>query len=147
MSLADFSINKVKVDFRGGSLELRGLALEDISVLVRHYLPELNALFDMYDTPETRDTAISQSGAFAIKIIKEAPELVAQLIVLAADEPQEHIDIARRLPLPIQVECVRAVIDLTFEEAGGAKKFLDSLMGMVTNLRPKAKAEALDSNT
>lgn len=147
MSLADFSINKVKVDFRGGSLNMRGLALEDFSVLLRHYLPEMNALFDLYDNKETRDTAISQSGAFALKIVKEAPEMVAQLIVLAGDEPQELIDIARRLPLPVQVECVRNIIDLTFEEAGGAKKFLDSVMGMVATLRPKAKAEAVGSNT
>lgn len=142
MSLSDFAINRDKVDFRGGSLELRGLALEDFSVLLRNHLPEMNALFDMYDNDETRETAISQAGAFALKIIKEAPDMVATMIVLAGDEPAELIDIARKLPLPVQVECVRKIIDLTFEESGGAKKFLDNLMGMIGGLRPQARTEA-----
>jgi hypothetical protein len=36
----------------------------------------------------------------------------------------------------VQVECIRKIIELTFEEAGGAKKFLDSLVGMVKVMGP-----------
>lgn len=141
MSLADIQIPRDEVTFRGESLSFRGLSLNDFSTLMRGHMEELSTLFDMYDNAETRDTAISQSAHFAIKIVKEAPNMVAQLIVLASDSPQEHIEHAKRFPLPLQVECVRCIINVTFEEAGGAKKFLDSLMGMVTNLRPKAASE------
>lgn len=141
MSLANIQIPRSEVMFRGESLSFRGLSLNDFSALMRNHMAELSTLFDMYDNAETRDTAISQSANFAIKIVKEAPEMVAQLIVLASDSPQDDLKIAKQFPLPLQVECVRCIINVTFEEAGGAKKFLDSLMGMVTTLRPKAASE------
>lgn len=137
MSLANIQIPREVVMFRGEPIALRGLSLNDFSTLMRGHLAELNKLFDLYDNEETRDTAMSQSASFAIKIVQEAPAMVAQLIVLASDSPQEEISIAEAFPLPLQVECVRAIINVTFEEAGGAKKFLDSLSAMVTNLRPK----------
>jgi hypothetical protein len=136
MSLQDFKVPTEEVAFRGGVLVLRGLALNDISTLVRDYLAELNVLFAMYGNEETRETALAESARFAITIIKETPNIVAQMIVLASDEPQEHLHIAARLPLPIQTECVRKIIELTFEEAGGAKKFLDSLVGLVGGMMP-----------
>lgn len=142
MSLSDFQIHTETVSFRGGSLELRGLSLNDFSTLMRGHLADLNKLFDLYDNPETRETAIGQSAKFAITIVQETPAMVAQLIVLASDSSQDTLHIAERLPLPTQVECVRHVINLTFEEAGGAKKFLDSLMAMVSSLRPKSVATA-----
>jgi len=145
MSLANILIPRDEVMFRGESLSFRGLSLNDFSTLMRGHMAELSKLFDMYDNVETRETAISQSANFAIKIVQEAPGMVAQLIVLASDSPQEHIEHAEKFPLPLQVECVRCIINLTFEEAGGAKKFLDSLMQMVTSLRPKAASEGLST--
>lgn len=137
MSLANIQIPREVVMFRGEPIALRGLSLNDFSTLMRGHLAELNKLFDLYDNDDTRETAMSQSATFAIKLVQETPALVAQLIVLASDSPQEELKIAESFPLPLQVECVRAIINITFEEAGGAKKFLDSLMGMVSSLRPK----------
>lgn len=137
MALSDFQVARKPVLFRGEPLiAVRGLALNDISYLIRDHLDQLNKLFDLYDKPETRETALAESAKFALHIVKEAPELVAQMIVLASDEPQENIEIARKLPLPVQVEAVRAIIELTFEEAGGAKKFLDSVMSLVSGVMP-----------
>lgn len=137
MSLKDFIIAREEVAFQGGSLSIRGLSLNDFALLMRDYLVELNALFVLYEKEESRDTAAAQSAKFAITLVKETPQLVAQLIVLCSDGDQEDIAIAEKLPLPLQVEVIRKCIEITFEEAGGAKKFLDSLMGMVGAIRPK----------
>lgn len=136
--LKDFVIRKDTMTFQGGSVELRGLALADITVLIRDYLDELNALFKLYQDEKTRDTAVTQSVKFATAILVEAPLLAAQMIACAADEGDipEALETAKKLPLPTQVEMVRKIIDLTFEEAGGAKKFGDMLMGMVVSLAP-----------
>lgn len=139
MTLKDFQIATRSVPFRGGSLEVRGLALNDISHLIREYLAELNTLFDLYSKEESRETANAQSVKFAVTIIQETPNLVAQLIVLATDSTQAELTIAERLPIPVQTEVLRQVIELTFEEAGGAKKFLDSIVGLVTSIRPATK--------
>lgn len=136
MTLKDFQIATRSVSFRGGSLDVRGLALNDISHLIREYLTEINTLFGMYENEATRDTAAAQSVQFAVTIIKETPNLVAQLIVLATDSTQDELHLAERLPIPVQTELIRQIIELTFEEAGGAKKFLDSLVTLVTSLRP-----------
>jgi hypothetical protein len=136
MSLKDFKIASDVVTFRGGSLELRGLSLNDFSVLMRNYLPELNNLFQLYENEATRDNAITQSVKFASTVVQEAPGMVAQMIVLCGDEEQSLLPVAARLPITVQVECVRKIIELTFEEAGGAKKFLDSLVGMVKTMGP-----------
>jgi hypothetical protein len=136
MSLKDFKIASDVVTFRGGSLELRGLSLNDFSVLMRGYLPELNNLFKLYEDEATRENAISQSVKFATTLVQETPQMVAQMIVLCADEDQSLLSVAARLPITVQVECIRKIIELTFEEAGGAKKFLDSLVGMVKTMGP-----------
>jgi hypothetical protein len=136
MSLKDFKIASDVVTFRGGSLELRGLSLNDFSVLMRGYLPELNNLFKLYEDEATRENAISQSVKFATTLVQEAPQMVAQMIVLCGDEDQSLLPVASRLPITVQVECIHKIIELTFEEAGGAKKFLDSLVGMVKVMGP-----------
>jgi len=140
MSLQDFKIHTEEVTFRGGSFALRGLALNDVAALIREHLDELNKLFHLYDNEETRETALAESARFAITIVREAPHLAALMIALAADEP-EAVNVAERLPLPNQVECIRKIIELTFEEAGGAKKFLDSLVDLVGGMTPKVRTD------
>lgn len=142
MSLKDFVITHEEVTFRGGTISLRGLALNDVTLLVRDYLVELGNLFDMYENDEQRETAIAQSAQFAIKVVMEAPQLAAQVIVLASDGDQSDLPKASKMPLPNQVECIRKIMEITFEEAGGAKKFLGSLMEMVSVLRPTSSTEA-----
>jgi hypothetical protein len=135
MSLKDFVIRKEQVAFRGGVLEVRGLALNDVTVLIRDHLTELSRLFELYDNDETRNTAMAESAKFAIELIKESPQVVASMIALSSDEPS-LVNVAAQLPLPVQVETVRKIIELTFEEAGGAKKFLDSLVELVSGVMP-----------
>lgn len=140
MSLKDFKIAREVVTFLGGSLELRGLSLNDVSTLMRGYVGEINNLFKLYEDDATRDLAMTQSVKFATTIVTEAPHLVAQMIVLCNDDDQDCLPIAQRLPIHVQVEAVRKIIEITFEEAGGAKKFLDSLVGMVKTMGPSGTA-------
>lgn len=134
MSLKDFVIHKEPVTFRGVVLaEVRGLALNDVTILIRGHLNELKKLFDLYDNEATRQTAMSEAARYAITILQEAPELAATMIALACDEP-DQVAKAACLPLPVQVELVRKIIGVTFEEAGGAKKFLDSVVSMASGL-------------
>jgi hypothetical protein len=138
MSLQDFVISREEVAFRGGTIAVRGLALNDITSLMRNHIDEVSTLFRLYDKEETRETAMAQSAQFALTIVQQTPEMVAMLIVLASDSPPEDLAKAERLSLSTQVELLRNIIELTFEEAGGAKKFIDGLMSMVSILRPTA---------
>lgn len=141
MTLATFHIAREEVKFQGGSLNFRGLSLNDISFLIQDYLAELDNLFRMYAKEDQRETAMAESAKFALVIIKECPQMAAQMIVLSGDEDQALLPVALKLPLPVQVEAVRKIIELTFAEAGGAKKFVDSVTGMVMAMRPMSKED------
>lgn len=141
MTLAAYQIQKKQVSFMGGSFHVKGLSLDDISILMRDYLADIDLLFKMYEKEEMRESAVAESAKFAIGIVRDAPALVGLLIALSAGEP-DAVDIARQLPIPVQIDVVKAVIELTFEEAGGAKKFLDSVMNLVKKVRPAAASEA-----
>ncbi len=135
MSLADFQPARETVAFKGGEFSVRGLALDDVAVLMRHHMSDIDALVNAFasdTTPEMASTVVVQH---AITLIKEAPGLVANLIALASDEP-DSVDNARRLGIAVQVRAIEAIAKLTFDEAGGPKKFVESLVNLLRGLRP-----------
>lgn len=140
MSLADVIIPTREVALGEYRTSVRGISLNDVSALLRDHLAELSSLFDMYDNEETRETAMAASASFAIRLVQEAPDMVATAIVLLTDSPESDLAKARKFPLGWQVELIRVALEVTFEEAGGAKKFLDKMMAMVRSVRPKTKA-------
>lgn len=147
MSLRDFVIRKEPVVYQGVSTQVRGIALFDISDLMRNHLAEMNKLFGMYQNLETRETAIAQGMQFAARIVDEVPKLVTAIIIRACDEDQNDealIDHVQRLSIGLQVELIRKIIELTVEEAGGAKKLIDSLVSMVNTVKPMTMDESTD---
>lgn len=135
MALADYQPERVDIQFKGGPLSVRGLSLDDVSVLVKHHLTDLDQLLELYSKNVDPQLAVMATAQYAVTLVREAPALVANFIALAADEP-EQADKARRLPIPVQVECIKEIGRLTFEEAGGAKKFFESLKELATKVRP-----------
>lgn len=142
MSLAHVVIPTREVALGESRVMVRGISLNDISSLLRDHLVELSTLFDLYDDEETRDTAMAAGASFAIKLVQEAPDMAAMCIILLTDSAPEEIEKARKFPLGWQVELIRVALEVTFEEVGGGKKFLDKMMTMVRNVRPKTKSLA-----
>lgn len=136
--LRDFEVRKESVSYRGQSVEIRGLSLFDITTLIRTHLGDMNAVFALYKQDATDGSALADSVIFAMKLVQTAPDLVAAIIVQACDEPStpETVEHVQRLPLGLQVELIRKIMDITFEEAGGAKKLFDSLAMMATQMKP-----------
>lgn len=144
MSLANFTPATDVVLFRGKPLTtVRGLSLDDIAILMRENLSDLDQLLKLYAETDDR-IAVAATAQFAISVAKEMPQLVARTICLASDEPDAE-DNARRLPIPTQIDALMKIIKLTFEDAGGAKKFFESLMQLVKTVAPTIDQQ--DSNT
>lgn len=135
MSLADFKIFTETVSFKGGSVTVRGLALDDITVLLHNKLADLDDLMALYGDHVDDRVAITATAQYAIGLVRRSPDLVATIISLAADEPELEAK-ARRLPMPTQVKLIERIVELTFVEAGGVKKFIESLMNLLTKVRP-----------
>ena len=135
MSLADYEPIRASVEFKGGSLQVRGLALDDIALLMRGHLDDLNPLVDLYMQESQKENDISAMAKHIIALVREAPGLVANMIAMASDEP-DLVDKARTLPMAVQIKAVQQIGVLTFEEAGGPKKFVESLIGLVRSATP-----------
>lgn len=134
MGLADYQPSRETITFKGGSFKVKGLSLDDVGVLMKHHLSDLDALFALYAKDVNPDMAAAVTAQYAVSLIREAPGLVANVIALGAEEP-DNVAFARRLPMPVQVEAIKRIALLTFEEAGGAKKFFASLTELVGMVR------------
>jgi hypothetical protein len=140
MQLADYAPQREQVSFRSGSLTVRGLALDDVAILMRENLSDLDSLLKMYAQDVDERAAVAATAQYAVALIRETPALVARMIALACDEPSSEHN-ARKLPIPVQVDLIKKIVELTFSEAGGAKKFFESLTGLLTVIRPTDKQQ------
>lgn len=136
MSLADYKPETKTIKTRAVTFEVRGLSFTDISALIRLHYTDLEALFTIYEQEGVTGGMNSVSIArYATGLMKDAPGLVSHIIARAADEP-ELVDVAGRLPLLAQVDALKAIGQLTFEEVGGAKKLMEMVMNLAKDLKP-----------
>ena len=136
MSLADYEPERLAVVSKGRELfKVRGLSLDDLTVLMRSHGADIESMIAIYDKGVRDDAAVAAMTQYAIALVKEAPGLVANAIALASDEPDE-VDRARTLGIAQQIDAVKAIGKLTFEEAGGPKKLFESLIGLFRNVAP-----------
>lgn len=135
MSLSDYEPAREQVDFKGGSLQVRGLSLDDIAKIMQGYSADLEGMIDIYVRGVNNDASTAAMAQYAIALVKDAPGLVAFLIANACDEP-DSVPQARLLPMAVQVDALKKIGKLTFEEAGGPKKFFESLSGLLKMVAP-----------
>lgn len=124
MALSDFTPERITVEYKGKPLmKVRGLNLDDVSLLVQTHLADLQRLYELVQDGSQNLFERLNADGFVIKLIGDMPVLAANLIAIAADEPENFAQ-ARTLPLPLQVMVVRTIVSLTFEDFGGPKAFV-----------------------
>jgi hypothetical protein len=141
--LKDCVLKTRKITFDGGEFDVRGVALPDIASLVvehREAVDRIAVIVRTHNQLDVEDTATVIE--ILIDIIRQSPFLAAHLICSCAEEP-DAFSIAYRLPLTVQVEALRAIGDLTFNDAIALKKLIADVRGLLTGLLPTpAVAEA-----
>lgn len=129
MALSDFDIVTVDVPLPNGkSFTVRGLSLVDIAPLISRRRPQLEAFFVKF-SDKAKKSGKSEEGAVvnvALDLISIAPELAAEIIAGAADEPT-MLERALKLPMPVQMDALSKIATLTFDAAGGPGKFFEAL--------------------
>jgi len=129
MGLHNYTPQRHEVPLGGeNSISVRGLALEDISRLIRHHLPDIESLFELFSSGlAVKD---QEMETLVVAIVKDAPGFAANLIALACDEPTEAKK-AELIPFPLQVQAIQKIGDLTFAEVGGIKNGLESIAALL----------------
>lgn len=111
-----------------------GLSLSDITGLIRNRYQQLEEIYDTAVGPDNQ-IDVEQLLQTASDV---APEIITDIIVLGSGEVSEEVyAAASNLPGPLQLSIVAKVIELTFTEVGGVKKFVET----VKNLLPKKKVK------
>jgi hypothetical protein len=135
MAISDFQLPTEEVLFpNGGSFAVRGLSLQDITLLLGQHGSSMESFFDQYNG--NKDQSAMDIG---MNLVGKAPSLVAQIIASAADEPDMATKIIR-FPIVVQQDALEKIARLTFDASGGPGKFVEAVMGLVqgtTNLMSK----------
>lgn len=135
MSLATYVVERTTIPLKppNKDISIRGLNIVDLTAIIGDHLTDVEALYSIYQAMKVSIYSQNTLNRFIVEMLKSAPHLVAEVISRAADEPApEAIQNAQKLPLPVQVACLNAVVRLTFEEVGGLKNLLATL-GLILN--------------
>lgn len=123
------------IPYNGQDITVRGLCVDDVSILIRQHKEDLDSVVNKLISDDGNGSA-TDLGSEIATIVAGFPKLTAQAIALATDSP-DHIEVASKLPIPLQLELILAIYQLTVEEAGGIKKFLENtILFMQTARQP-----------
>lgn len=140
MGLRDLVIPSAEIAVPGNEspLVVRGLGLDAIVFLARCHG---EALGDLYRRAEADDLQAEDAAALALDVVDDLPFLAAQAIALGAGEADAW-EAAMRLPAPVQVEALEAVIRLTVAGDGLGKtvEIVGRALREVSSRMPKRPA-------
>lgn len=147
MSLSTLVLPTKHIKVGKSGFEVRGLTFSDITLMIKSQRSEVLKVVDLYvasaengeDPLEGGDSGI----AFIQKILSDLPEFVAHVIATASDEP-ENWEIVKKLPIPVLLQSIMYIGELTFEDDEGLKKFLENIIKLLGTLR--GQLEDLASN-
>lgn len=126
MGLKDLTIPEKTVKTPGGDITVRGLSLEDFTILAAEFGPTMVTLFEKFSGTMAEGGEID-FGTIGKDLLTSAAPLVAALIAHGAGEPESR-EVARKLPAPVQLEALEAIGILTVSVEGGLKKVAETVI-------------------
>ncbi len=128
MAWTDYRAPTARIPLGGDAYgEVRGLNIEDISMLLTNHLEPLSKAVQLYADSQTDIFTSRSMQQFMVQAVSHFPVLVTEVISLAADTP----DLAtKKLALGVQLSALNEITRLTLDEVGG----LGNLSGVLHNL-------------
>lgn len=127
MRLKDLQVPKVEVQAPGGTFAVRALNLTDLKFLINSQGDQLRQLFS--DFMNHGSDAVK--GGDFIPLLKQvaakAPELIVEVVALAADADEEDRQVLARLPLGVHLEALGKIATATLTVDGDPKKSMETV--------------------
>lgn len=119
MALADYKAPKLPVTIANTEIQVRGLSIADIVNIMQVHLDDLAGVMTIY---ENAGGSLTEENimSFGITLCKDAPGLVANIIAVSADEP-DQVDQAASLSIMEQIRVLEAVGRMTFTDVNSVK--------------------------
>lgn len=155
MALSNYSIPRTTIALGDGNeISVRGLNTEDISFLVQVHKADVDAVVAMMrgtikdaKTPDEIAAAVTKQGDETLLLaVQHFPLLIGNIIANAADEP-EAWDNATKLPAPVQLEALLAIVRHTFNDVDGFKKFVGNVTAVLRSVSQKPQAGTTPKST
>lgn len=140
MGLRDLELPTAEIKVSDtGTFCVRGLSLADMSSLVNKHGKVIGVLFDKIRDEMVQRSEVTAADVqdYARMLLKEAPDVVANAIALAADEPDMGEKV-KGLRFTVQLIALEQVILLTFANEAELKKLVE----IVTQWLGKINTEA-----
>lgn len=132
-------------------LTVRGLSSEDVLRVVKIHGGAIAALFDAVQSQKI-ELNLDNTATLASLMLDQAPDIVADIIVVASDSTDVLADFerAKKLPMPTQLSALEAVAELTFvdqtpgEFLGAVIRMMGGMNGLLrdANVIPPQKKNA-----
>jgi hypothetical protein len=132
MKLAEYTIPRERITLPGKPVdgvkpffEVRGLCLDDMTYLVQRHLGPITRALKLWQ--ESREDVIRTGNLqqFVMTLVKDFPELGAEVISAAADELNDGATAkAKELPIATQILALTTISRLSMEDAGGLGNLL-----------------------
>ena len=131
MGLRDYELPTLTVTINAKtSFDVRGIAFEDITRLVNKHGPVCVLIYSKFTEAKTKHGLRPETvGQLLTLAMGQFPEAVAELIALAADEPDMTAKV-QRLPIGVQLDAIEKVISLTFSGEADVKKLVETVTRM-----------------
>jgi hypothetical protein len=128
MSLIDYRPTRQDIALGSTSVSVRGLSINDCAQIIESHLGAVLAAFKAMEDSWTKDAGFDEGAMMRLIFCatNTAPELVADIISLAADEPEAR-SMVSTTPFTFQVSALVSIFKLTFEAGGGLGNFLATL--------------------
>lgn len=134
-------------------IEVRGMSADDVTRLVRIHGAALTRIFAQIVNGKG-EIDVANTAAVIGLMYEHAPEVLTDIIVMASDTPGtqyfDALEVAKRLPIPVQLKIAEDVAELTFMEHGGLGELAQiviKVMGGVDGLLASVKASLIGSRT
>jgi hypothetical protein len=107
------------------NLTVRGLAFADLSKLLVNHGPQMILLYGtVWNEAKEGTLNAERVGTLIQETLTEFPQLTAEIIAIAADEP-DQIEMAAKLPPVRQIEALMAIIGHTLVSEAEVKKLVE----------------------
>lgn len=126
MAIADFVLPTEEVQLPDGkSFAVRGISLEDVTILLSKHGAEMDGFYQQMSARQ--DQSAMEVG---LSLIGKAPDLVANIIAMAADEPA-LANVVKKFTIGVQQDALEKIAKLTFDASGGPGKFIEAVTKLV----------------
>lgn len=132
---------------------IRALVPQDLTVVLVKAGEQVKKLFevgesmdvgslDLKDREVLADQLLERGPKFLMGLATAMPELLADVIAVAANAPEDRDAIMGGMPLPIQLAYMTRLCELTFADAEGFRLFVGNVLALVNTAKVLTNAKS-----